>query len=132
MRVVLDTNVLVAAAYNPQSASRRIVEACLHGKLTAVASQAVKSEYELILARAVRVQDYVQPLAELVDRAETVRPGKTPRVVADDPDDDKVVAAAVAGRADWILTSDRHLLALDPYCGIRIVSAGEFVEIALD
>ena len=28
-RVVLDTNVLVAAAYNPQSASRHVVEACL-------------------------------------------------------------------------------------------------------
>ena len=33
-RVVLDTKVLVAAAYNPASASRRIVEACLDSELT--------------------------------------------------------------------------------------------------
>ena len=33
-RVVLDTNVLVAAAYNSASASRRIVETCLDGQLT--------------------------------------------------------------------------------------------------
>ena len=39
-RVVLDTNVLVAAAYNPRSASRRVVEACLGGELTPVLSRA--------------------------------------------------------------------------------------------
>ena len=38
-RVVLDTNVLVAAAYAPASASRAIVEACLHGELEAIMSE---------------------------------------------------------------------------------------------
>ena len=37
-RVVLDTNVLVAAAYNPRSASRHVVEACLGCRLMAVLS----------------------------------------------------------------------------------------------
>ena len=37
-RVVLDTNVLVAAAYNPAGASRRTVEACPDGQLTPVLS----------------------------------------------------------------------------------------------
>jgi predicted nucleic acid-binding protein len=44
-RVVLDTNVLVAAAYNPRSASRHVVEACLGGKLTPVLSSALRREY---------------------------------------------------------------------------------------
>jgi predicted nucleic acid-binding protein len=58
-RVVLDTNVLVAAAYNPDSASRRVVEACLGGELTAVLSPALRREYEFILSRTIRGRPYL-------------------------------------------------------------------------
>jgi putative PIN family toxin of toxin-antitoxin system len=126
-RVVLDTNVLVAAAYAPASASRRIVEACIEGRLLAVASRAVKQEYELILARAVRVDEYRDRLAEFLDRLELAEPSQTPRLVVEDPGDDKFLAAAEAGRADWIVTNDRHLLSLDPHGAMRIVSSGRFV-----
>jgi len=127
-RVLLDTNVLVAAAYAEHSASRWIVEASLRGEITAVASPAVKAEYEFILARAVRKPDYDARLAELLDRMESVEPQQVPRVVPEDAQDDKLLAAAVAGRAGWLITNDRHLLALDPYQGVRIVSPGTFVE----
>jgi putative PIN family toxin of toxin-antitoxin system len=128
-RVVLDTNVLVAAAYAPQSASRRIVEACLDGQLVAVASPAIKREYDFILARAVRVEGYQDRLAEFLEGLELVEPAESPRLVPDDPDDDKFPAAATAGDAGWIVTNDRHLLALDPHGPIRIVPSGRFAEI---
>jgi predicted nucleic acid-binding protein len=98
-RVVLDTNVLVAAAYNPRSASRRVVEACLGGGLTAVVSSALRREYEFILARAARGRPYLERIHQLLDRAEVVEPAQTPRVVPDDPGDDKLVAAARAAGA---------------------------------
>ena len=121
-RVVLDTNVLVAAAYAPASASRRIVEACLQGDLVAVASEAIKREYEFILARAVRFDEYQGRLEEFLEKLDLVEPSQTPRLVADDPDDDKFLAAAVAGRAGWLITNDRHLLILDPYHDVRVVT----------
>jgi putative PIN family toxin of toxin-antitoxin system len=130
-RVVLDTNVLVAAAYAPASASRRIVDACLRGDLAAVASPAIRCEYELILARAVRVDDYQDRLDEFLDKLDLVEPPQTPRLVPDDPEDDKFLAAAEAGSAGWIVTNDRHLLALDPHGTIRIVPSGRFVELML-
>jgi putative PIN family toxin of toxin-antitoxin system len=128
-RVVLDTNVLVAAAYAPASASRRIVDACVGGDLVAVASPAIRAEYELIVRRAVRVEGYEDRLARFLKRLDLVDPPETPRRVPDDPEDDKFLSAAVAGRAGWIITSDRHLLALDPYGPIRIVSPGVFVRL---
>jgi putative PIN family toxin of toxin-antitoxin system len=128
-RVVLDTNVLVAAAYAPQSASRRIVEACLDGQLVAVASRAIKGEYELILARAVRVEGYQDRLDQFLEGLELVEPTESPRLVPDDPEDDKFLAAAAASDAGWIVTNDRHLLALDPHGPIRIVASGRFVEL---
>jgi putative PIN family toxin of toxin-antitoxin system len=130
-RVVLDTNVLVAAAYAPASASRRIVDACLRGDLAAVASPAIRCEYERILARAVRVDDYQDRLDEFLDKLDLVEPPQTPRLVPDDPEDDKFLAAAEAGSAGWIVTNDRHLLALDPHGTIRIVPSGRFVELML-
>jgi putative PIN family toxin of toxin-antitoxin system len=118
-RVVLDTNVLVAAAYNSGSASRRVVDACLRGELTAVLSPALRREYEFILARAVRGQPYVEQIRRLLDSAEVVDPARTPRVVPDDPEDDKLVAAALeAGAA--LVTNDAHLLAIAGHEGLRV------------
>lgn len=130
--VVLDTNVLVGAAYAEGSHSRRIVEACLHGELAAVASSAVKREYELILTRAVRQPDYEMRLGRLLQSVESVEPDHVPRVVEEDAQDDKFLAAAVAAGAGWIVTSDRHLLALDPYGPVRILSPTAFVHQVLE
>jgi predicted nucleic acid-binding protein len=73
-RVVLDTNVLVAAAYHAGSASRRIVEAGLQGKLTAVLSPSLRREYEFILIRAVRSRSYLERLQRLLEQTEVVVP----------------------------------------------------------
>jgi putative PIN family toxin of toxin-antitoxin system len=118
-RVVLDTNVLVAAAYNPASASRRIAEACLDGGLTPVVSPALRREYEFILARAARGRPYLERVHRLVESAEVVEPAETPRVVADDPDDDKLVAAALAAGA-MLVTNDAHLLAIAGHEGLKV------------
>jgi putative PIN family toxin of toxin-antitoxin system len=123
-RVVLDTNVLVAAAYNPDSASRRVVEACLGGELTAVLSPALRREYEFILARAARGRPYLERLQRLLEGAEAVDPARTPRVVEKDPDDDKLVAVALAAGA-VLVTNDGHLLVLTGHEGLRVVRPTE-------
>ena len=119
-RVVLDTNVLVAAAYNPRSASRQVVEACLGGELTPVLSRAIRREYEFILARAARGRPYLERIHQLLDGAEVVEPARTPRVVPDDPEDDKLVAAALTAGA-VLVTNDGHLLALAGHEGLEVV-----------
>lgn len=127
-RIVLDTNVLIGSAYNPRSASRRIVEACLRRELTPVVSPAVKAEYERIIPRAVQDEREVERIRELISQAQMVRPAGRPRVVPDDPEDDKFLAAAVAGKADAVITSDDHVLGVGAHWGIPIVRPTEFVE----
>jgi predicted nucleic acid-binding protein len=45
-----------------------------------------------------------------------------------DPDDDQVLAAAVAASADWIVSGDAHLLDLERHGGIDIVSASTAMQ----
>jgi len=127
-RIVLDTNVLVASAYNPASASRRIVDACRADRLIMVISPSVKQEYEYILPRAIRNRDELERTFELIGNAEVVVPSSVPRVVEDDATDDKFIATAVAGNADAIVTSDRRVLDVHPHRGIDIVRPAVFSE----
>jgi uncharacterized protein len=127
-RVVLDTDVLVAAAYAVYSASRHLVEACGRLELQAVVSPALQREYAYILPRAVRRRDFTDLFRRFLEQADMVEPGETRRIVPDDPDDDKVVAAALVGGAEAVVTNDRHLLQLNPYGSLRLLRPAEFVR----
>lgn len=127
-KIVVDTNILVASAYAPESASRRIVQKCLDGTLKAVLSAALKKEYDRILPRAIHTKSFQEELKTFLDVAEIVETPKIARVVPDDPEDDKLIAIAVASGADAIISNDQHLLTLDPYDGIRILQPSAFVK----
>lgn len=67
-----------------------------------------------------------EALADYVEVIDIVEPASVPRVVAGDADDDQVIAAAVAARAELIVSGDRnHLLPLGSHQGIAIVEAAE-------
>ncbi len=126
-RIIVDTNVFVGAAYNPDSSSRKIVDGCREGTYTLVVSEPIRREYRRMLPRAIRGADELRRTLMLVDRAEVVEAGLVPRVVREDPDDDKFFAAAWAGEVDAIITNDRAFLAIDGAEGIRVLRPGEFL-----
>lgn len=57
--------------------------------------------------------------------ARTVKPATIDPVVINDPDDDQVLACAVAAHADLVVSGDHDLLSLNNYQGIRIVTVAE-------
>jgi predicted nucleic acid-binding protein len=58
-----------------------------------------------------------------------IEPEVTLDVVTSDPDDNRVLEAAVSGHADYLVTNDDALLALKSYQGIEVISAARFVAI---
>jgi len=68
-------------------------------------------------------------IGELHRLAYMSAPQKVPRVIENDADDDHVLACALAGQADLIVSGDRHLHGLGgQYHGIAIVTAAQAVQ----
>jgi putative PIN family toxin of toxin-antitoxin system len=135
VRVVIDSSVVVAALTtpNPESASRVVLAAVAAGAVELVVTDELEAEYR----RAVEYPQ-VRRYAARVDRqgfvdavvatAERVEAGSAAGAVPADPGDDKVVAAALATRADFLVTLDRHLLELAGPPGLQILRPGDFLR----
>lgn len=126
-RRVLDTNVLVSALFWDGN-ERRVLTECLHGDRQLVASPFILGELDDVLEAKFDAPDdkrgsYVRTL---LVHAELVRPDVEVEVTGDEADD-RVLAAALAGEADVLVTGDRDLLGLGSWKGIRICSAAELV-----
>ena len=111
MRVVLDTNVLVAALRSKVGASAEIVRAAHEGRLSAIANVALFAEYEAVLTRPEHVAaagvtpaDVNDALDALAARIEPAEPHFSWRPQMSDPDDEMVLEAAVNGGAEVIVT----------------------------
>ena len=65
-------------------------------------------------------------MESLLSIVETIQEPKIVPVIPRDPDDDKIVACAVAARVRWIISGDDHLLGLGQYKAIRIVTPQHF------
>ena len=130
-RVVLDTNVYYSALHTPGSRLEALIEAGVQArKYRLIASPFIAHElYEKLQeeflweeARALVV------IKKIVRAADFVNPKTVPAVIADDPDDNHVLACAVEGNADLIVSGDRHLLMLKEYEGIPIVRPVDFLR----
>ena len=137
MRVVIDSSVVVAALAtpNPESASRVVLSAVAAGVVELVITDELEAEYR----RAVEYPQVRRYAAKAkVDRqgfvdaivaaAERVEAGSAAGSVPADPGDDKVVAAALAGRAAFIVTLDHHLLEFGCPTGVLFLRPGDFLR----
>ena len=135
LRLVLDTNVVVAGLlWN--GPPRRLLQAAIDGEVDLFSSAVLLDELAHTLSYSKftkRIESFGTSIAALVAQytalVSLVAPASVPRVVAHDADDDHVIAAAVAARAELIVTGDRkHLLPVGTHQGIAIVTAREVVD----
>lgn len=126
--MVLDTNVLVSALLFgglPEALLRRGLE----GGFVMVSSEVLLDELEDVLirrfafarSRARLTRDELEAVVDLGD------PQTVPRA-SRDPDDDHVIAAALTGAADVIVTGDKDLLVLEEHEGVAILTPRSFSD----
>ena len=126
MKIVLDTNVLIAAFIAHGSCSE-LLEHCAVRHVI-VLSQAILNELQDVL---VRKFDFTHTEARLAgrllkSRGQLVKPSPLPEPVCRDPDDDMILATAITGGCLAIITGDKDLTDLTEYKGVRILMPSEF------
>jgi putative PIN family toxin of toxin-antitoxin system len=131
MRVVADTNVLISA-FLFGGLPRIFLDRGLAGTFSLVTSGALLDELDEKLSGkfAVPENKAFAFLSQLKSKAAVVNPSFVLNAVLEDPDDNRVLECAVAGRAEYIVSGDRHLLWLYAYEGIAILPVRQFMEVA--
>jgi putative PIN family toxin of toxin-antitoxin system len=128
MRVVLDTNIFISAVLGGRLGI--IIDEWKAGKFTLIVTDAVAREYLEVINRPkfkiphdeiIATSDYLLQIAEFVTPEEEIL------VIVADPTDNKFLEAAIAGRADYIVSGDNHLLEIGLFRDIPIITAREFI-----
>jgi putative PIN family toxin of toxin-antitoxin system len=128
VRVVLDTNVFIAAVV-ADGLCRDLVRVRLLPH-TLIISEPLLHELRTVLRAKFAVDPVELPLlAQLNEEAEIVTPAELRGGVCCDEDDDVVLATALAGKADVIVTGDEDLLVLKKFRGIEILSPRQFLKL---
>lgn len=137
VRIVLDTNTIISGLISPNGLPRQLLDQARSQQFDLCSSTVLMAELLDVLSRekfSSRLsQAEITPLEivrELRRLAYICAPTNVPRVIANDPDDDHVLACAVTAQADLIVSGDKHLLGLGgQYQGIRILSAVEAMQL---
>jgi len=134
MRLVADTNVVVSALLWGGS-PRAILTAAREQRVALYTSAPLIAELEDVLGRAKLLRRFTaigRTPADLLDRylalARYVSATPLAEPLSRDPDDDQVIACALAARADLIVSGDRDLLDLGQAHGIPILDASSAAE----
>jgi uncharacterized protein len=136
LRAVLDANVYVSAYIRPEGPPGQIVERFLRN-----------AAFEIILSAEI-VEEVLQALAypkirkavrgkvdsdlwfeDILVLAQLITGGLKTAGVSEDPDDDKYIAAAIEGRAAFVVTGDPDLLDIREHEGVRILNPRAFLDL---
>ena len=127
MRVVFDTNVLVAAFVTEglcsvllARARRREFELFLCPKIL--------EEFERILSERIKASRLLikEALSIILEASEIIQPVRAIQGVCRDKDDDQILACALSAEADYLVSGDRDLLDIGSFEKVKIISPREF------
>ncbi len=121
IRTVFDTNVFVSSFFGGYP--RKAVELWIGGKIILCLSPPIIDEYTRVLKRMgleVELKELLNLFAKGYNVAFT---NKTPKldIIQEDPADNKFIEAAVALKAEYIVSGDKHLNSIGSYMGIKIL-----------
>lgn len=130
MKVILDTNVFVSGVFFA-GPPFKILQAWRDGKIELVVSQEILEEYSRV--GEVLAEDHpgidLKPILQyLVQNVIIVQTIPLSESVCDDPDDDKLIACALASGIKIIVSGDKHLLKVNGYHDVETIKPKEFLE----
>lgn len=127
MRILLDTNVWLSAFFT-EGFCQRFIEVCVENHLVLSSDYIIQefqnkislTKFELSEIQITKAVDFIRVSTEVISSIEPLGP------ICRDPKDDLILAAALSGRAGYIVTGDKDLLVLESFQKIPIVSPRDF------
>ena len=132
IRIVLDTNVIVSALVFG-GIPRGVLELAEAGQCQFFYSEPIQTEVRRVLSEKFEWPQALlrESLPVLWSMGELVVPRMSVDAVPADPDDNRILECAVEAHAEVVVSGDHHLLALQKYKSIPIVSPRQFIELFL-
>ena len=128
VRVVLDINVLVSAFRN-KGKSRSLLRMLME-KYEIILSNQILAELADVLSRdkfnVTNAQ--IDKFLSILVRYAVVVPVQSTSIILEDPDDDVILDTAFCGKAEYIVSGDKHLLKIVRYRNVEILSVNDFLQ----
>jgi uncharacterized protein len=136
MKAVLDVGQYVSATIQARGHPAQILLAWRAGRFELVTSTAILDDLRRVL-RYPRLRkrhgwsdEEIELFVDSIALAATLTPGDLEvNAVVEDPTDNKVIACALEGQADYLVASDDHLLKLERYAHIVVLPPRRFLEL---
>ncbi|MBZ0293624.1 MAG: putative toxin-antitoxin system toxin component, PIN family [Anaerolineae bacterium] len=135
IRAVIDTNIIVSAFFWG-GLPRAALNAARAKRFQMITSEHLIDELKDVISRP-KFASRLMLIGETVDSllesdyrslVEVVEPAKIEPVITSDIDDDALIACAIGGAADYIISGDHHLLELKQYLSIKMWTVNQFLE----
>ena len=129
IKTVLDTNILISATFWSGS-SYQITLLAIQQKIVCYTSPSTIKEYARALKRDFKQNDnqIEERINAVLSFLQLVKPTVSVRIVKEDPDDDKIIEAALTAKVQYIVTGDKHLLKIKKYQNVKIVTPRAFLK----
>jgi len=136
VKIVIDANLFASGLIKPNSNPGKILDLVQQNQVELILSPPVIKEIKRILLYP-KIKKYHRKTPEEIDAyfedilmfAWIVEGDETAKVIKDDPTDNKYLACAFEGEADYIISGDHHLLDIEKCRGIEIIKARTFLNI---
>jgi len=131
---VIDTNIFVSGVISPNGSPRKVLLAAKDQKFELITSATINEEILEVLHRPHIYQKYhlteqiVDDICAMLYEGSVIVEGLySLKYSSPDPKDDKFLATAIEGKADYVVSGDAHLVSLGRYHEIEIVTASRFL-----
>lgn len=129
-RVVCDTNILISALIFPGGSPDELINLARIGEIDLYISPSILNEFKRVLEEkfGYTESEIKQRSQRIINISTLINPSEKLSVVKGDESDNRILECAIAAKAHFVVSGDKHLQALGEFQSIKIVSASEFLK----
>jgi putative PIN family toxin of toxin-antitoxin system len=133
IKLVIDTNVFISSFFNKEGNPKKIIDLWKTGQIILCISEKILEEYiEVLIRLGLEREKELTEIIHLFRKSINISciPVKEEiKIITEDPEDNMFLECAIANDADYIISGDKHLLALESYKNAMIMSPASFLQL---